>query len=235
MRTGRTGWALLLLCVPAYLACDDVVTEVEFFSVDGRELSSAEKRTVESIARSTVREARTLLPTLPKRVTIRVQPGHEVIAETGETGAAAPPSTIVWTVDPKDERGVTEIARRWLRACLFHELHHLVRDAAITRTSLLDFAVTEGMATAFERDFAGVAVPWGQYPPEAAAWVEELRALPDDAQRGPWLTRHPDGRRWVAMRAGTYLVDRAARASQKSAADLVLMSTAEILRLASLQ
>ena len=43
---------------------------------------------------------------------------------------------------------------------------------------------------------------------------------------------HPDGTRWIGYRAGTYLVDRAMRASGKSAADLVAMPTEDLLRLA---
>ena len=47
-----------------------------------------------------------------------------------------------------------------------------------------------------------------------------------------WMYRHPDGRRWVGMRAGTYVADQATRRSGKSAAELV--NAADILRLAGL-
>ena len=46
------------------------------------------------------------------------------------------------------------------------------------------------------------------------------------------LRQHPNGTRWIGYRAGTYLVDRAMRASGKSAADLVAMPTEDLLRLA---
>jgi hypothetical protein len=213
------------------VACKADGTRVEFFEIDGSALSRQEQRIVDSIARLTVREVRMLLP-LPEQIVVRVQPGRDVMRETGENGTAVHPNTVVWTVDPSHRGGVREVAHTWLRACLFHELHHLVRDAAIRREAMLDVAVTEGMATAFERDFAGVAVPWGEYPPTADAWVQELLALPDSAKRGPWLGRHPDGRRWVALRAGTYLVDRASHASHKTSADLVLASTAKVVQLA---
>lgn len=58
------------------------------------------------------------------------------------------------------------IAEKQLRATVFHEFHHLVRDAAVRSKSLIDRAVTEGMATAFERDFARADTPWGRYPDE---------------------------------------------------------------------
>jgi uncharacterized protein YjaZ len=125
-----------------------------------------------------------------------------------------------------------EIARAQLRSSLFHELHHLIRRTGVER-SLLEVAISEGMATAFERDFAGARAPWGHYPPEVSSWVEELRHLPTTAERRHWLFRHPDGRRWVAYKAGTYLVDRAMCASGKSSADLASTSSAEVLSLAA--
>ena len=66
------------------------------------------------------------------------------------------------------------IVETQLRATLFHEFHHLVRDANVPSRSLMDRAVTEGMATAFERDFAGADAPWGKYPDNVSDWVAEL-------------------------------------------------------------
>ena len=121
-------------------------------------------------------------------------------------------------------------AERELRATLLHEFHHLVRgccgDAQFT--SFMDHVITEGMATVFERDVAGVDPPWGKYPDEVADWVTELMALPTYPPRGQWMSRHPDGRRWIGFKVGTYLVDQAIRASGKSAAELASTPTDEI-------
>ena len=71
------------------------------------------------------------------------------------------------------------------------------------------------------------------YPPEAASWATELMALPvGDAPFEYWMRRHPDGRRWMGIKAGTYLVDRAIQASEKSVVDLVSTPTDEIIRMA---
>ncbi|HKP59735.1 MAG TPA: DUF2268 domain-containing putative Zn-dependent protease [Polyangiales bacterium] len=229
----RAARCLLAMLPVVGAACSNGV-KVEFFEIDGQRLSASEQRSVERIARTTLDELRRLpLPGLPDEVVIRVQPGNEVIPETGETGTAVVPNTIVWIVDPRHPGGVEQVARTWLRASLYHELHHLVRDAAIDRSSMLDVAVTEGMATAFERDYAGVHAPWGDYPADVDQWVEQLRALPKTAERKPWLLGHPDGRRWIAYKVGTYLVDRALRASGKSPAELVIRPTEEILQLAT--
>jgi uncharacterized protein YjaZ len=98
---------------------------------------------------------------------------------------------------------------------------------------MIDAVVSEGMATAFERDAAGWRPPWGEYPAgEVAGWVDELRAVAGFETYATWMFRHPDGRRWIGYRAGTYLTDQAMAASGRSAAELVSTPTDEILSLA---
>jgi hypothetical protein len=231
-RGGALGALLVLLLLHCDTGDDDGSTQVTFFSIDGEDLSQSDMRVIEGIAHATVREARRYLPQLPTPLVIRVQPGTDV-SERGENGTAAQPNMVLWTVDPHHPAGVQRVARTWLRTCLFHELHHLVRDETLARTTMLDFVVAEGMATAFQRDLTQAVPPWGEYPPAAATWVEELRGLPADPDhRRMWLRQHPDGRRWIGYKAGTYLVDRAMRTSGRSAAELVTTSTREVLRLA---
>lgn len=47
-----------------------------------------------------------------------------------------------------------------------------------------------------------------------------------------WMSRHPDGRRWIGYEAETCLVDRARATSGASWSELAGMSTDEVLRLA---
>ena len=69
---------------------------------------------------------------------------------------------------------------------------------------------------------AGYNAPWGHYSAnEARAWVEELRGLPADANYQHWMFQHPDGRRWIGYRAGTFIADKAISRSKTSAAELV--------------
>jgi len=101
----------------------------------------------------------------------------------------------------------------------------------------MDAVVAEGLATAFERDLTGRVPLWALYPDDVAGWVSELLALPKSELRfrDRWMYQHPDGRRWNAYRAGTYLVDRARAASHRSAAALALVPTDEILKLAAVR
>jgi hypothetical protein len=215
--------ALALAFAVCASACAEQATRVEFFTVDGQEFSFFERRTIRVI----VEEVRALLPGLPARLTIRVQAGDHVIPETGETGSVIGPSSVLWSVDARRSEGVSAIAELQLRACLFHELAHLMRRNAMVRESILDDAVNEGLATAFERDYAGAAAPWGWYPEDAAQWLKKLRELPSgaDAAASSWP-------RWFLHQTGTYVVDRAVRASGKPLPELVSLPTREILALA---
>jgi len=220
--------------VLTHAGCGRHDVTVEFYLVDGYRFAPAERRAIQSVADAAARDVRALLPALPPVLVLRVYAGSDVIPETGETGAAIPPATVMWVVNPRRPGGVAQTVRTQLRASLFHEFHHLVRYQAVPRGgTLMDEVVSEGMATAFERDFAASTPAWGQYPPEVVRWVGELRALAPDVAREPWLVRHPDGRRWIGLRAGTYLVDQVATRTGRSAATLVGVGTQEILAMAA--
>jgi hypothetical protein len=100
------------------------------------------------------------------------------------------------------------------------------------RTRFIDGVICEGLATAFERDFGGWSPPWGEYPAQVSEWVAELLRLPATASYRAWMFQHPDGRRWVGYREGTFIADRAIEASGRSAAKLVGTPALEILQLA---
>jgi hypothetical protein len=221
-----------LLLILACAACTEREVTVDFYPGDGHELTRRERNAIQTIADATAVEVRHLLPALPKQLVLGVETGTKVIDETGETAVARSPNTVYWTVDASRTGGAAAIIEKQLRATLFHEFHHLVRDGHIERTTLLDAAVAEGLATAFERDQTGVPVPWGEYPENVSEWVTELMAVPATEDPRRWMFRHPDGRRWIAYKVGTYLVDRAVSASGKTPAELVVTSTRELVDLA---
>jgi hypothetical protein len=230
----------------ACFACERHDVDVEA-PPSGRPLSRMESAEIQRIADGAFRDVRAAiersersersehLPSngLPPRLTLIVRWGKDVIPETGETGAAGYPGNIGWTVDP--DRDVLTTIRTQLRPTLVHELHHLARASRVQTRTLVERVVSEGLATVFERDVAKVPVPWGEPPPDPMAWTREILAQPPTADLDRWMFRHPDGRRWIGYRVGTFLVDRAIRASGKSAADLVFVPAEEIVRLADVQ
>jgi len=195
--------------------------------------SAAEKEAIEQVAAGAARDVRVHLPSLPETWKLVVTTGSNVIAETGENGTWVAPNEIVWTMDPS--RDIAATIRTQLRATLFHELHHLVRAQRVSTPSLLDAVVTEGLATAFERDFGNTAPPWADIPVEIEAWTAEVLALPANAPRNDWLILHPDGRRWVGMLVGTFIVDRATKLTGRSAAALAHATTDDIVRASRLR
>jgi hypothetical protein len=223
--------ALVILILAVLSACETAGLDIVFYQgANGYRFSSSERRAIERIATNTIAEVRRLLPGLAARLTLRVRPGKGVIPETGESGEASAPAAIYWTIDPEHPRGIREIAELQLRPTLFHECHHLVRGAALGLSSALrDVVIAEGLATVFERDAAGASPLWGAYPPEVAVWAREVLALRSDASRDEWMRRHPDGRRWVGYKVGTYLVDLAVAVTRRSAADLVTAPAEEII------
>lgn len=200
----------------------------------GRELAE-----IQSVAMTTTAEVVRLLPTVKPDFLLWVRLGADVIAETGEVGVSVAPGLIEWVVDPTAPGGIVEVARHRLRATLFHELHHqargwVLRGGAPGRITLVDAAIAEGLATVFARDEAGDRAPWADYPDEVEEWVIDLRHQPETVNRRQWMYRHPDGRRWIAYKAGTYIVDQAIERSGSSAAALVHDSAEHIVALADL-
>lgn len=211
--------------------------DVTFEDAESHAFTEEERSVIETTGRAALAEGARLLPGVPERVALLVRAGDAVVPETGEGGYATAPGHILWTVDPAHAGGVVGVTRARLRATLFHEIHHLVRGWTVqdgtAGTRLIDAAVSEGMATAFERDAAGARPPWAEYPvDEVDGWVDELIAAGGFESYNTYMFQHPDGRRWIGYRAGTYLTDRAMAACDCSAADLVRTPTDEVLALA---
>jgi hypothetical protein len=211
----------------ALLTACDTTEGVRTQFVGQHAFTAIERRTIARIAATAATDARAVLPSLPSQITLRVESGTGVIPEIGATATNMPPAWVSWTVDPDHPLGVTGVAEKHLKAALFHEFHHLVRGVP---ASLMDHVVSEGLATAFERDFAGATPPWGEYSPDQGSqWLRELLEQPPTAERNQWIFRHPDGRRWIGMRAGTYAVDLAMKKLGRTSADLVTTPTNAIL------
>jgi hypothetical protein len=208
---------------------------VWFYIVDGHRFSQTERDLIQHIADSTAIEVGQLLPTLPTQLILKVQAGKVVNPYTGEAASVVRPNTVHWTVDPHGSGGVSGIAEAELRRSLFPVWHYLVRTQTLNSNLLMDQLIAQGMALVFARDFAGAPTAPVEPTEGVAAWASEAIALPSNAPLNQWMDRHPEGRRSIGLRVGTYFVDRAIKASGKSSAELVATSTQDVLRMAQVK
>ena len=211
---------------------------VVFLDTEKYVFTQVERSCIQTVSEAAEHEVREWLPQLATKVELVVEVGTTVIPETGETGRTlSGEQQVTWTVNPFRVEGVMAIASAHLRSTLIHELNHVVRTqgkskAELWQRQLMDYVVSEGLATAFAREVSGQLPLWGQHPDNVHNWVEELLALPPDTSRQEWMFKHPDGRRWIVYKSGTYLVDRAVAASGLSFSVLTETPTSEIVELA---
>lgn len=192
--------------------------------------------TVVEVAEEAERDIRTHLPTLEDDLYLLVNQTSRVIPETGDGGFTLGPHCIRWDVDPA--RGVGAVARSALRGTLFHECHHAVRlqrrpeDADLGNWKAI--AVFEGLASVFEDEAGGTRAEWRRYDRALIRdWADELFGQPVGDDWPHWKFEHPDGRRNIAYKVGSWLADEAVARSGRSAADLVWASPDEIVELAA--
>ncbi|MFZ4516643.1 MAG: DUF2268 domain-containing putative Zn-dependent protease [Acidimicrobiia bacterium] len=172
-----------------------------------------------------------LSPTLNITVFPGDYPGAGIITDYGVGGFAANANWMRIAIDRSGAPSFDRIVNEFLPATVLHEVHHCARIRAFgAPETAQDAAISEGLATAFERDMLGSQPPWGDYSAiPADAWADEILALENPYAHRDWFFTHPDGRRWIGYRAGTYLVDCAMKSSGKSAAQLADVPTKTIL------
>ncbi len=141
------------------------------------------------------------------------------IAETGNAGFPLSLSAISFKIHPNHPIDMDSIISRYYKATLYHEYNHIVRgwtaESSWQSNDFMDAVVAEGLATIFEVQFTHSKPLWSAYPQYVENWVIELIKLPPSAYReyGKWMFEHPDGRKWIGYKAGTYIVEKALKKS----------------------
>lgn len=185
--------------------------------------------------RQAYQEARELLPEIPEDVTFVCEANElDTIPETGSGGYTRHSRFIVISINPGFPSGKEKIISD-MRGVVFHELHHAARyESGVYHRTFLEIAIMEGLATVFERDYASSKPLWGNYNSEdARLWLQEVIDT-TDLDHYQYMFKHPDGRRWVGYKVGTYIIDRATKASDKSILELTALTGDEILTLAGI-
>lgn len=182
--------------------------------------------------------SRQLLPSLSESLNIAVRPYFQGIIPEYGAGARTWDSEFieVW-IDKTVPYGPENMLEAIYQSTL-HECNHAARWSSISQDNrLLETALFEGLATVFERDQAKYQPLYGIYEDDETMqkWYTEINTTGSDWNKNQELLfNHSDGRRWVAYKTGTWLIDRALRYSDKTISELTVMPANEIVKLAKL-
>lgn len=210
------------------------------------ENKNAEAQSVELI-QAAYSEVRELLPELPESLQIYFDNWY-IIPETGEGGFAYAPGILTMSFDPDFADKKVQTAH--VRSTVFHESYHLAHghtyeDTTLTYRHALDWAVYEGCASVFERDYTHPDLLPGDYSmcPEQQLqeWADALADISSDDYKngdtGLWikwaLYDKETSERWRVYKVGTWIVDRTLADSGLNVLDLRTKSAEEILALAN--
>jgi hypothetical protein len=208
---------------------------------DGEEtgFSDDEKQLITDLVRDAEEEVRALLPTLPDVIEVTAMViDRNVDIVGGVTGRANAPGRVLVELSSVFPGGISAAAQSALSSTIFHEFHHLDRGWTIQGNKfgagIPIAAVNEGLASVFAEEYTGVYFEAAySYPEDVAEWLEEILALPADADYSTWMMgEHPDGRNSIGYRVGRYIVHQAIANSGKSILELSSLAPKEILRLA---
>jgi len=208
---------------------------------DGEEtgFSDDEKQLIEDLVKDAEERVRALLPTLPDAIEVTATViDRNVDIVGGVTGRADAPGKVLIEVSSVFPGGISAAAHSALSSTVFHEFHHLDRGWTIQGNKfgagIPIAAVNEGLASVFAEEYTGVYFEAAySYPEDAAEWLEEILALPVDADYSTWMMgEHPDGRNSIGYRVGRYIVHQATANSGKSILELSSLAPKEILGLA---
>lgn len=177
------------------------------------------------------KEASKLLPFGSSYINFFIQPReYGLIEETQGNGYTHNSELIELAFNPVIGSGGLETVIRNIRPSVFHEMNHASRyNIPIFHKSLIDACIMEGLATVFERDYTGSAPLHGEYPESVIDWLAEIRGLGDTRSWEEYMFIHPDGRRWIGYKVGTYIVDEAIKRSEKSVIELTQMECTDII------
>jgi hypothetical protein len=220
---------------------------MKVFALDADEWSVAEKNGLtkdlcEATLQKTVRKASTLLPTLSTNLNVLIRANVEgAVADIAVGGFTYDSELVMISFDESLPFGKPSLIKH-LHSTLLHETNHAARFAWIAKEkkyekSLVDWAIWEGLATVFERDYGKTVPKWAKYKDEATMrlWLIDLQQADKNKDAWEeWAFKRKDGRHWLAYRVGTWIIDRAINNSSKTVVDLTITPAKEILRLANI-
>ena len=214
--------------------------QILFHDGDAGRFSVAEKETITNILVESETRVRELLRNLPKVIDVSVVIiDRDIDVVGGVTGRADAPGVVVFELSSVFPGGISAAAQSALSSAIFHEFHHLDRGWTIQGNKfgagIPIAAVNEGLASVFSEEYTGVYFEAAySYPENAVEWLEEILALPEDADYSTWMMgEHPDGRNSIGYRVGRYVIHQATANSGMNVLELSQLQPDKILELAA--
>lgn len=206
------------------------------FAESSYKVDNAFKNQYVAKIKAAYKEASAILSFGSKHINFFVQPRtYGLIKETHDTATTFNSEFITIAFDPKFAETHPKQLIDQVPASVYHEINHAARfHKGIWHESFLDKAILEGLATVFEREYAHSDPLWGKYPKNANNWLTEILKLGDKVNHNHYMFMHPDGRRWIGYKVGTYTIDQALKKSGKDITELTQMQCADILKLLDL-
>jgi hypothetical protein len=189
----------------------------------------ARKKVVNKIE-TALHEVSKLLPTLSEQLNVVVRPHTKFIPEYGIGGYTHDSEYFDVTFDKTAQKGATAMLE-YMHETVFHEANHAARWNSVDYDDrFIASVVFEGLATVFEREYTDADPLYGKYDNDQTMqqWFDELCEVVWDMY-DEYFYNHPDGRRWIGYKTGTWLIDRAVENSGKSVIELTTLPIDEIL------
>lgn len=237
---------ILIIPVVCIISCNSNVKNSQIekvdvvFQEDSLKFTESQKVFIREVISNSEEEVRNLLPNLPDSIKVIVENvdwNLDIVnGVTGRTETNDPPLVLV-QISNNYQGGVIDSVYQGIKSTIFHEFHHLSRGWAIQDNKfsygIPNAMVNEGLAVAFTEIYTGNINEVNSYTEEADNWVEEILALPLDADYAQWVMgEHPDGRTYIGYRTGNFLTRRAMKNSGKSILELSNLMPNEIIKLA---
>lgn len=212
---------------------------IEFNNSEHGQFSELNKKRINQLTKQTLIDMQPLLPELKSNIhfTIKLM-DRDLSMVNGVTGRADKKDAVEISISSKHQGGIAKAIEDGFVGTLIHELHHTVRGWTIYNNEFdqgIDIAaVNEGLADVFAESIIGKPMNSLSKNEDFGSWVEEIKALPKNANYGQWMFMHPDGRIAVGYRTGEFIVKQAMMKSGKTIHQLSKLTVAEIYKLAGL-
>lgn len=204
------------------------------------EFTELEKELINEIIVQSEKEIRLLFPAIPKniKVILEIMPRNidDVSGTTGRAQKHRPNGEVYVYISSLFPGGAKAAIKASFNYTIHHEFHHLARVWAMEDNKFdqgIDIAmINEGLAVVFGESYTQQILEGHSIPKDVKKWVDEILALPKDANYNKWMNQHTDGRMGIGYRSGKFVVLKAMKNSEKNILELSELQPEEILELA---